>query len=182
MIRPATTDDFSFIYGLYMHQEINPFLLYEPMDVETFQPIFNELVADKVLFVFCVQDAPTGMFKLVQLKHRAAHIAYLGGVAIDPVFAGKSYGTRMFEEIIAFGSSMHLHRIELSVATHNLHAINLYKKFGFKVEGILRDYTYLKNENRYIDEVLMSYLYEDIANEHAVPVHLSEDFAAKKSI
>jgi L-phenylalanine/L-methionine N-acetyltransferase len=182
MIRPATTGDFSFIYSLYMHPEINPFLLYEPMNTEIFRPIFDELIVDDVLYVYYAQDVPTGMFKLVQLKHRTAHIAYLGGVAIDPIFAGKSYGASMLQEIIALGSSMNLRRIELSTATHNRRAISLYEKLGFQAEGVLRNYTYLKNENRYIDEVLMSYLYEDTSNERAVSVRLSEPFATKKSI
>ena len=35
-------------------------------------------------------------------------------------------------------------------------AIKLYKKVGFEEEGILKNYTYLKKENKYINEVLMS--------------------------
>jgi putative acetyltransferase len=159
MIRPASIDDFSFIYWLYMHPEVNPFLLYELMDEESFRPIFSELIEDGVLYIYCGSDEPTGMFKLIQLKHRTSHIAYLGGVAVDPRFAGQGYGVRMFQEIIAFGISKNLHRIELSTATSNTRAISLYKKSGFQAEGILREYTYLKQENRYIDEVVMSYLY-----------------------
>lgn len=159
MQRPATPDDFDFIYGLYMHPEVNPYLLYDPMDKASFAPIYAQLLADAVLYVYYADSAPTGMFKLIPLKHRTAHIAYLGGVAIAPEFAGKGHAKTMFDDIIALGKSLQVARIELSASVDNKRAISLYEKCGFQAEGVLRKYTYLKNEDRYIDELLMSYLY-----------------------
>lgn len=159
MNRPAQLSDFEFIYHLYMHPEINPFLLYEPMEKSAFEPIFQQLLDDEVLYVFEVNHIPIGMFKLIPLKHRTAHIAYLGGVAIDPRFAGQGFALKMFAEIIALGKSRNLKRIELSVSVENARAIALYEKCGFQQEGVLRQYTYLQNENRYLDEALMAYLY-----------------------
>lgn len=163
MIRSASMNDFDFIYRLYMHPEVNPFLLYEPMDADSFIPIFEELLADGVLYIFNASDGdsalPTGMFKLIQLKHRTSHIAYLGGVAIDPSFAGNGYGIRMMQEILALAASKNIRRLELSTGVNNLRAATLYEKCGFEREGILRHFTYLKHEDRYIDEVLMSYLF-----------------------
>jgi putative acetyltransferase len=46
------------------------------------------------------------------------------------------------------------------VATENVRAIELYKKVGFETEGILRKYTYLKREQRFLDELLMSYIFK----------------------
>jgi RimJ/RimL family protein N-acetyltransferase len=116
-----------------------------------------------VLYIFNAPNdenaSPTGMFKLIQLKHRTSHIAYLGGVAIDPAFAGKGHGVRMMQEIIALADSKGVKRLELSTGVHNLRAAALYEKCGFAREGILRHFTYLKKEERYIDEVLMSYLF-----------------------
>jgi putative acetyltransferase len=163
MIRSASKNDFDFIYHLYMHPEVNPFLLYELMDADSFMPIFEALLADGVLYIFSPSDddsaSPTGMFKLIQLKHRTSHIAYLGGVAIHPTFAGKGYGVRMMQDIIALAGSKQIKRLELSTGVHNLRAAALYEKCGFEREGILRHFTYLKNEDRYIDEILMSYLF-----------------------
>lgn len=159
MNRPATTHDLDFIYRLYMHPEVNPFLLYEPMDKPAFAPIFKQLLDDGVLYVFEEAGISVGMFKLIPLKHRTSHIAYLGGVAIDPDFAGKGHAKKMFEEIIALGKAKQLRRIELSASVENTRAISLYEKCGFQAEGVLRKYTYLKTENRYLDELLMSYLY-----------------------
>jgi putative acetyltransferase len=64
----------------------------------------------------------------------------------------------MLEEILALGRERGLLRIELSTATINERAIRLYEKMGFEKEGILRKYTYLKSEDRFLDEVLMAVL------------------------
>ncbi len=160
MIRKATIDDFDFIYHLYMHPAINPFLLYEMMDAESFKPIYDELQQKGVLYVYHNGEAATGMFKLVPLQYRNSHIAYLGGLAVHPEFAGKGIGNKMIQEIIAFVKEKGFLRIELSVATFNERAIRLYEKNGFEKEGVLRKLTHLVSEGRYIDEVLMSYLAE----------------------
>ena len=39
-----------------------------------------------------------------------------------------------------------------------IEAIKLYKKVGFEEEGVMRKYTYLKSEGRFLDELLMSYI------------------------
>lgn len=158
MIRKATSDDFNFMYELYMHPAINPFLLYEMMDKELFQPIYADLFQKAVLYVFSDSVADAGMFKLVPQLYRNSHIVYLGGVAVHPSFAGRGYGYKMMQEILDFVKNQGFLRIELSVASFNEKAIRLYEKSGFEKEGVLRKFTYLKSEGRYIDEVLMSYL------------------------
>jgi putative acetyltransferase len=76
MIRKASQNDFDFIYGLYMHPQVNRFLLYEMMDAAAFKQIFNELLSDDVLYVYETDDVSADMFKLVPLEHRLSHIAY----------------------------------------------------------------------------------------------------------
>lgn len=159
MIKPATDDDFEFIYRLYMHPDLNPYLLYEPMDRGGFLPIFEQLLADKVLYVYRVDQQKAGMFKLIPLQHRTSHIAYLGGVAIAPEFAGQGVGTAMIKLILEFARRRRIKRIELSTSVDNQRAAHLYEKCGFQREGILREYTYLFSEDRFVDEVLMSYIF-----------------------
>jgi RimJ/RimL family protein N-acetyltransferase len=158
MIREATDKDFDFIYELYMHPQINPYLLYEQMDQESFLPIFNELLVKEVLFVYENDDIPAGMCKLVPQKYRNSHIVYLGGLAIHPFFSGKGEGLNILKEIKEFTIQKGFLRIELSVATINEKAIRLYEKAGFRKEGILKNFTYLKSENKFLDEVMMAYL------------------------
>lgn len=159
MYRKATQSDLQLIYDLYMHPQVNLFLLYEPMDIEEFKPIFDKLLASAIKYIFMDESStPVGMFKLSPLTYRASHIAYLGGLAIHPNFAGKGFGRKMMQEIIDLANQQGYKRIELSVATENVRAIGLYKKVGFEAEGVMRKYTYLRQEGRFLDELLMSYI------------------------
>jgi L-phenylalanine/L-methionine N-acetyltransferase len=159
MIRNITTSDFDFIYGLYMHPQVNPFLLYEQTDAAGFAPIFNELLAKNIIYIFNADGTDAGMFKFIKQEHRDSHKAYLGGFAIHPSFSGKGYGLQMMNEIIELGKSMGILRIDLSAAVYNDKAIALYEKVGFTKEGVMKKFTHLKSQGRFIDEVLMSYIY-----------------------
>jgi ribosomal protein S18 acetylase RimI-like enzyme len=159
--RVATIQDFSFVYSLYMHPVTNSWLLYELMDEGAFRPIFEELVNKKLLYIFMEGGKDCGMFKLVPQKYRNSHIIYLGGVAIDPAQQGRGLAATMIGEAMAVAEAGGFTRIELTVATINQKAIGVYEKAGFKTEGILKNYTYLASEKRYIDEQVMAYMITD---------------------
>jgi RimJ/RimL family protein N-acetyltransferase len=158
MLVKVKATDFTFIYELYMNPKVNPYLLYETMNSENFIPIFNDLLKDEVLYLYEEDSEVIGMCKLIRQKHRNNHIVYLGGVAIHPDYFGKGFGTKMMLEIIDFCKTKSISRIELSVDTKNEKAIRLYESVGFEKEGILRNYTFLKSKNKYIDEQIMSNL------------------------
>jgi RimJ/RimL family protein N-acetyltransferase len=159
MLRNATAANFPFFYGLYMHPQVNPWLLYEPMELKEFEPIYADLLNKACLYVFEQNGESVGMCKLLPMPYRNSNVLYLGGVAVDPAHAGKGHGQTMLQEILAWAKQQGFLRIELTVATFNTRAIALYEKAGFVQEGVLRQFTYLKSENRIIDEVLMSYLF-----------------------
>ena len=94
MIRTATKTDFDYLYSLYMHPEINPWLLYEMMSADAFRPIMEDLLQKKALYIYEQEGKAVGMFKLVPMKFRNSHIMYLGGVAIHPDHAGKDMPKR----------------------------------------------------------------------------------------
>jgi putative acetyltransferase len=158
MQRLAEGTDFDFIYGLYMHPVTNPWLLYEMMDEGEFRPIFDELLAKKCLFIYHEGAERIGMFKLVPQKYRNSHIIYLGGIGIHPDYWGKGHGSKMVNEVIGLIRTMGYSRVELTVASINAQAIRTYEKAGFRNEGTLKKYTYLKSENRFIDEQVMALL------------------------
>ena len=159
MIRLATTQVKDFLHELYMHPNINPYLLYEPMDAVSFSPIVDELLQKRLLYIYFLADGtPIGMFKLVPHTYRSAHIVYLGGVAIHPTFAGKGLGQQMMKAIVEYAIGIGFLRIELSVAVSNDKAIRVYENAGFIKEGIMKKYTYLKKEAIYVDEVLMAFV------------------------
>ena len=100
------------------------------------------------------------MFKLVPYSHRTSHVAYVGGLAIHPSHSGKGLGSQMMSEIKDLAKEKGMRRIELSTSVINDRAIHLYEKAGFQKEGILRKYSYLESEDRYLDEVMMSWINE----------------------
>jgi len=159
MVQTAQLKDVDFFYELYMHPEINPYLLYENMSAAAFKPIFESLLQQEALFVYYADDVPAGMFKMVPQKYRNDHIIYLGGLAIAPGFSGKGEGHKMMNEIISFARESGFLRIELSVASTNDIAIKLYEKVGFQKEGLLKKYTHLKSEHRFVDEIMMALVF-----------------------
>lgn len=156
MIRTAAKTDFDYLYSLYMHPEINPWLLYEMMPAEAFRPIMDELLHKKAVYIYEQEGMAVGMFKLVPMKFRNSHIMYLGGVALHPEHTGKGYAKEMILDAIDLVKSMGFTRIELTVATSNQRAIDLYSRCSFVTEGILKNYSFLASENRYIDEQVMA--------------------------
>jgi L-phenylalanine/L-methionine N-acetyltransferase len=160
MIRKATQNDFDFIYELHVHPQVNRFLFYEIMSAEEFKTIFNELLEEDILYVYEDEGISIGMFKLSRKLHRCSHIAYLGGIAIHPSFSGKGHAQHMLHEIILLGKEKGILRLELGVSTINTKAIHIYEKAGFEKEGFLKKYIYLKNENLFLDDIFMAYLYE----------------------
>ena len=162
MIRKATQHDFEFIYDLHMHPEVNRFMFYEVMGAAEFQVIFDEILRKNTLYVYEEDAVLTGMFKLVPQLYRSSHIAVVGAVAIHPSFSGKGCGHRMLHQIILLGKEMGFLRLELGVSAINTKALHLYEKAGFEKEGFLKKYIYLKNENLFLDDILMAYLYEPL--------------------
>jgi L-phenylalanine/L-methionine N-acetyltransferase len=158
MIRKATLADIDFLYEMYMHPEVNPGLLYEQMDKESFQPIAQDLIDKGIKYIFFQDGRPVGMFKLVPYTHRAGHIVYLGGFAIHPAYGGRGLGGELIKIIIDFAREQGFKRIELTTDVINEKAAHIYEKAGFVREGILRKLSYFKTEDKYLDAFMMAYL------------------------
>ena len=77
----------------------------------------------------------------------------------DDSFLGKGYGKDALETLIKYGfEEICLNRIWAEVYSINENALNLYKKVGFEVEGILKQHVY-KN-GKFIDSFLIGLLKE----------------------
>src|SRR5438067_8462751 len=78
------------------------------------------------------------------------------GIGIgEPDLWGKHLGSEALElEIAYLRGDLGLHRIGLSVVSHNDRAIWMYKRLGFVVEGIERDG--IGREDGYLDDVKMA--------------------------
>jgi putative acetyltransferase len=63
-------------------------------------------------------------------------------------------GTAMLTRLIELARKEGLHRIGLSVIADNKRAVHLYKKVGFRIEGVLKD-AYFGEDGKYHDELEM---------------------------
>ena len=87
---------------------------------------------------------------------RTRHAAGIG-MSVHEDYQGRGVGTALMAAMIDLADGwLNLHRIELQVYTDNAPAIHLYEKFGFVVEGTLRDYVF--REGVYVDALAMARL------------------------
>lgn len=84
-----------------------------------------------------------------RLKHRG----FLG-MGCLPEFRGQGVGSKLMEKALEHAKAQGFEKIELSVYTTNSNAVNLYKKFGFVEEGLIKKYRKLGDQ--YFDCINMA--------------------------
>jgi len=91
--------------------------------------------------------------KFIRTKHVATIVI---GILED--YCGKGIGSLFFQNIFDRAIENNIKRLELTVIRDNIRAVNLYKKFGFKVEGIREKSTFMNG--KYYDELYMAKILE----------------------
>ncbi len=82
------------------------------------------------------------------------HVAHLG-MAVDREWRNQGVGTALLARALEWGrKSSSIKRIELAVYVRNRHAIHLYEKFGFAIEGRRRNVVFQNGE--YLDDFMMA--------------------------
>ena len=84
---------------------------------------------------------------------RKKHVGVIT-LMVNSDYQNKGVGNLLMDKLINLSESLNIIRLELCVFKDNYKAINLYKKFGFKEEGI-KVKSALKN-GEYIDEIMMA--------------------------
>lgn len=89
-------------------------------------------------FLVLVDDKVVGWCDIVPIDRPIhAHCGVLG-IGVLKEYRGQGIGKALIQAALEKAQSLGLTRIELTVRERNTHALNLYKKFGFCVEGIKR--------------------------------------------
>ncbi|HEY0740960.1 MAG TPA: GNAT family protein [Chryseosolibacter sp.] len=156
--RLAQERDLQPVFELYMEPSANAFLTFDPMSIQDFDPTFKSMLADKNLYVSESAEKVIATYRLIQKAHRQSHILYLGGFTIDKSYKGRGLGFQILEHIKKEAQSRQMKRVELTVDTENVIAINLYRKIGFEIEGKLKNNYRLATTGKYYDEYLMALL------------------------
>ena len=93
---------------------------------------------------------------LASKSPRRRHAGYIG-MAVHDNWQGKGVGTALMAALVDIADNwLGYRRLELTVYTDNAAALALYRKFGFEMEGTLRDYSYRNGE--YVDAYTMARL------------------------
>lgn len=87
---------------------------------------------------------------------RRRHVAGLG-MSVHPDSQGQGVGSALLAAAVDLADNwLNVHRLELQVYADNAAAIHLYQKFGFAIEGTLRDYAF--RQGQYVDAYFMARL------------------------
>ena len=162
-IRPITVEDAEAY--LQMRTELDhetKFMMLEPGERRTTIEQERERLAgvlktgNKMIFV--AEDAEHIVGSLwanggdFRRNHHNVHIV----IGIRRAYTHQGIGTRLFQACEAWARERGLHRLELTVMTHNQPGIALYKKMGFEIEGTAPHA--LRVDGEYVDLHYMSKL------------------------
>jgi len=121
---------------------------------------FERLSTDATRIVFAIHNAYSGDhigntgFYEISSEHKKADFWILIG---NEDSRGRGIGSAVMRLMLPYGfTAMHLNRIQLFVRHDNKPAIDLYEKFNFKKEGLLKDYCIV--HDKYVDVYIMALL------------------------
>jgi L-phenylalanine/L-methionine N-acetyltransferase len=124
--------------------------------------VWRQRMADpspsRVFLLACAEGEVVGQLGLISHPNvpRRAHVGDLG-MAVRDDWQGKGVGTALMQAAVNLADRwLNLHRLELQVYTDNEAGIRLYKKFGFVVEGTLKDFAF--RDGKYVDAYAMARL------------------------
>ncbi|GBH09585.1 N-acetyltransferase [Pseudomonas syringae pv. actinidiae] len=89
-------------------------------------------------------------------RSRQSHVGSFG-MGVASAWQGKGVGSKLLAAVLDVADNwMNLHRVELTVYADNEAAQGLYRKFGFEVEGRLRNYAV--RDGAFVDALSMARL------------------------
>jgi putative acetyltransferase len=160
MERKANEHDFEVVYEIYMDEENNPYMTFEIMTREDFQPLYTTMLGAEDLWVYEVEGRVAAAYRIIRKQHRTSHTAYFGSFAVHPQFRGRGLGKAIMVSVIERLKSDGVKRLELVVVCDNDRAINFYKRLGFKVEGVLKCFLKRADSDQYLDDLAMALIME----------------------
>ena len=89
-----------------------------------------------------------------RFKGRRAHAATIG-MGVHDDYVGQGIGTALLAALVDSADRWFaIRRLDLTVFADNAPAVQLYRRFGFEVEGTLRDFGF--RDGRYVDALAMA--------------------------
>ena len=158
--RLALKKDFEAVYELYMDENMNRYLTYDPMERKEFEPIYNELLGTKTLYIAKIGNEVVASYRLIRKTNRESGTIYLGGFVVKNSFQSKGVGAKILSHIKDALRPQDIKRIELTVNIDNERGIRFYKKHGFELEGHIKKSYKLSSTGKYYDEYIMAFIFD----------------------
>lgn len=109
---------------------------------------FNAYTKDrgKKFFTLYVDHTPIGFMGLSNISPKNKNADLFIAIGEDE-YRGKGFGEQSIKWLINLAfKKLKLHKVNLGVIDANTHAIELYKKIGFKIEGEMKDEVFIRGK------------------------------------
>ena len=158
-IRAVNSEDYQDIYEVYACPGVVKETLQLPyVSLDNRKGSLSNMSPDQYMLVAEVDGKVVGSIGIRRGKDRLAHVAAIG-MGVHDDHQNKGIGTALMRAILDMTDNwLNIRRVELDVYTDNLRAVHLYKKFGFEIEGVRRDFAFRDGE--YVDAYHMARLKE----------------------
>lgn len=154
LIRAYEPDDAPAIAALFNQRSVAAGTLQVPYMSEAERREWHVLSETQRVLVAEIDGKIAGDGALSLYRLRRKHVGSIG-MAVDESFQGRGVGTALMAALMDLADNWYnLRRVELTVYSDNAHAIYLYHKFGFTIEGTHRAFAF--REGEYVDALTMA--------------------------
>ncbi len=159
LLIPTTKDDFEFFRTMFTNKNIMEFSrLSHKKSVVDLKTDFERILSlkeRKFLFVWKVilkeNNKLIGRINIGSIVRKSSRLDL--GFVLLPEFWSIGIMSEAVNEIIKYlFNDINIHKITATTNNKNIRSKKLLEKFGFNLEGILKEHTYYAKQNRYIDE------------------------------
>jgi putative acetyltransferase len=158
-IRRAEPDDCSSIYEMFSSPKVSAGTLQLPYpSLEQWRQRLTAPGDGRYNLVAVADGRVVGMLSVHTFPDtpRRRHVGAIG-ISVHAEWQGKGVGTALMRAGVDLSDNwLNLTRLELEVYTDNEAAIRLYERFGFELEGTLRQHAF--RNGRYVDSHMMARL------------------------
>ena len=158
-IRAVNSEDYHDIYELSACPSVVRETLQLPyVSLDKRRDWLSSMSPEQYMLVAEIDGKVVGSIGIRRGKDRLAHVAGLG-MSVHDDYQNIGIGTALMRAILDMTDNwLNIRRVELDVYTDNLRAVHLYKKYGFEIEGVRRDFAFRDGE--YVDAYHMARLKE----------------------
>ncbi|MCF6515314.1 GNAT family N-acetyltransferase [Lactobacillus sp. S2-2] len=147
-LRVLEKEDLPELYEIFNQKSSMDYWFEEPMmsyrNLEDFYEKQDKDLATR-LFVIDQDGEFAGLVGLIDIDYRHRHAEI--EIVLSDEFSGQGLAQRAFEACSNYGfKTLNLHRIYLYVDAENKPAIHIYEKYGFEIEGTLKEQYYVNGD------------------------------------